>query len=369
MLPMTRELNIKITGDASGIGRKSTVYILGAGCSSKYGYPLAKEFVTHLESFGKTLGEGAQRLKKCVSETVELMQRAGVHTVDDLAARLHDGNFVTRSGVPARDLQFREERIREAKLVTSAMFLSKEGQANRLGLSSYHDLLREMCVGPGNWQQRLRSSKSRVLSFNYDRLFETATLNLIGDLAEQGIYSSSLLNSGFDVFGDNISFEPQGFSFLKLHGSVGARVGYEHGQQRYYAPMDGLFRPGADIEITDSLFFDDQPNQLRYSPLLVYPHEKHHVEAGGKHEAYEKYLKSVWKKAEEILLEADEIYLIGYSFAAIDRNSVLNLLGKARKCRKFVVQNLPDQAKSICARLAIKYPEIKAEWVPFGEQF
>src|SRR5260221_9442399 len=92
--------------------RKSTVYILGAGCSARYGYPLAKDFVPQLESFGYSLGENAARLKGCIEETVALMKREGVETVDDLAARLHDNSFEVSSGSRIEDEQRSERRIR-----------------------------------------------------------------------------------------------------------------------------------------------------------------------------------------------------------------------------------------------------------------
>jgi hypothetical protein len=149
----------------NGKNEKVIAYVLGAGCSARYGYPSAKDFVSHLDQFGKTLGGEAARLKACVEETVALMLRENVQTVDDLAARLHDASFEASSGSPLQDEQRREKRIRNAKLAVSAMFLSKETVANQSGLRSYHDLLREMCSARGGWQQRLRASGCRILTF------------------------------------------------------------------------------------------------------------------------------------------------------------------------------------------------------------
>ena len=68
----------------------NTVYILGAGCSVKYGYPLAANFVPAFETFSGSLGEGAQKLKHAVDETVMLMREAKVQTVDELVFRIHN---------------------------------------------------------------------------------------------------------------------------------------------------------------------------------------------------------------------------------------------------------------------------------------
>ena len=65
----------------------TTVHVLGAGCSVRYGYPLASGFVPELESFSHSLGDDAQQLKRCVDETVTLMRQESVQTIDDQIGR------------------------------------------------------------------------------------------------------------------------------------------------------------------------------------------------------------------------------------------------------------------------------------------
>jgi hypothetical protein len=65
---------------------KNKVYILGAGCSTRSGYPVADNFVPELESFGKSLNDQAPQIKKCVEDTVALMRLGNVATIDDLTA-------------------------------------------------------------------------------------------------------------------------------------------------------------------------------------------------------------------------------------------------------------------------------------------
>src|SRR6266540_2137899 len=111
--------------------QKTKVYILGAGCSANCGYPLANQFVSQLEVFGKGLREEATRLKRCVEETANLMRANNVETVDDLAARLHAGAFDEQKGSPALSYQQREQRIWSAKIAAMAMLLSKEAEAKK----------------------------------------------------------------------------------------------------------------------------------------------------------------------------------------------------------------------------------------------
>ena len=77
-----------------------TVYILGAGCSVKCGYPLAKNFVPAFESFSPSLGGDAEKLKRAVDETVALMREANVQTVDELMFRITTARWTTQSTSP-----------------------------------------------------------------------------------------------------------------------------------------------------------------------------------------------------------------------------------------------------------------------------
>lgn len=346
---------------------KTRVYILGAGCSARYGYPVAKNLVSDLELYAKSLGSNAKQLKKCIESTVATMRKHNVQTVDDLAFRFRNGSLEDEA---ARDHNYREQRIRDAKRATAALFLSKESAARRTGLASYRDLLLEACSGAGGLEAKLSSSNCRVLTFNYDRLFEMAALDFLGPhLAQKGIYEV-LLNSGFGPFGDQISFSKDGFCFLKLHGSVGAQARFEYGETRYH-PFDARCKLGDEIIATDEIFFppQDEDASVQTESLIVFPHEKHHVHSGGKHLYYGKYLTAIWSKAKEIISEADEIFVVGYSFSTMDRNSTIELLSGAVNCRRVVIQNLKGEAEAICKMLSVKHADLKLNWIPFDNEF
>lgn len=350
---------------------RKKVYILGAGCSAKYGLPMANDVVSQLENYGKSLEENKTRLKQCVEETVELMRKENVKTIDDLTMRLHLGAFDKLHGLPTAS-QNREERIWRAKLAMAVFLLSKEAAARSTGLDSYRNLLHKLCPGSGRWDGRLRRSNCSVLTFNYDRLFEMAFLINNGpELSGKLLYGDFYLNSGFgDIFESEIKFADSGFCFLKLHGCAGRYVDWREGTPRY-CRFYGNIQPGEEIKIHDDTFFpkfDSGPN-MRLQPLVVFPHEKQHVQAGGPHASYTNYLTTIWEKAEKLIADADDIWIIGYSFHALDKFSLVNLLSKATKCEQVVIQNIDGEADRICREMRLEHQELNLKWQPLEQSF
>jgi hypothetical protein len=209
-----------------------------------------------------------------------------------------------------------------------------------------------------------------VLTFNYDRLFEMAFLDRIGtDLGRRfALYSDALLNSGLNQSSSDISFASGRFSFLKLHGSVGAWVQYETGGPQFY-PFDN--EGFCSAQTKDSRFFPEKTRikGLYPSPLIIFPCEKQHIQSGGRHTYYEKYISAVWGKAAELIAEAAEIHIVGYSFNPLDCNSLIQLLANANKCERGIIQNIGTQAKRICEMLEIEHPEISIPWRPYDCEF
>ena len=158
----------------------TTVYILGAGCSVKYGYPLAANFVPAFESFSRSLGGDAQKLKQAVDETVMLMREANVQTVDELVFRIHNRALDAPEHQSTQAYGVRIRRILRAKIATAALFLALEQRAKAETLDSYQHLIRKIFPGSGDWQQRFRETRCHLLTFNYDRLFEMALLRIFG---------------------------------------------------------------------------------------------------------------------------------------------------------------------------------------------
>ena len=353
----------------------TTVYILGAGCSVKYGYPLAANFVPAFESFTRSIGGDAQKLKRAVVETVALMSEANVQTVDELVFRIHNRALDDPRHHSTQAYGVRLRRILRAKIATAALFLALEQHAKADTLASYQRLILKMYPGAGDWQQRFRSSRCHLLTFNYDRLFEMAMFRMFGiDADTQLLYGESILNSGLNnCLGDSMGFADDRFCFLKLHGSVGMRIHEEYGQPRYYPYLDGA-KPGEKIELNDERFFAKSANQLPQDrdpePLIVFPFEKEFVRSGSPNQlAFREYITAVWNQAERVVASASEIWFIGYSFAMMDRSAVIALLAHAKQCQRLVIQNRTGEAEQICRMLSVEHPNLGIPLVPYGCEF
>lgn len=354
---------------------ETTVVVLGAGCSVKYGYPLAKEFVPALESFRASLGVDAEKLKNCIGETIQLLRDANAQTVDELVFRLHTRALDRSSQSSMQAYMHRLRQISNAKLATAALFLSLEQQAKAQPLEGYQRMILRMLPGSDPLQKRFRETRFRLMTFNYDRLFELELLRLFGvDSNTQLLYGDDILNAGLNhCLGESMGFREDRFCFLKLHGSIGMRVREEYGQTRYYAYIDGE-RPGQVIDISDERFFANAsqplPQDRDPEPLIVFPVEKEFVRSGSENRlAFRDYIKTVWKQAERIMESAAEIWFIGYSFAMMDRPAVVKLLSHAGRCKRVIIQNRPGEAQRICKALAMEHPELTLRFVPYEQEF
>jgi hypothetical protein len=353
----------------------TAVYILGAGCSVKYGYPLATNLVSAFESFSGSLGGDAQKLKQAVDETVVLMREANVQTVDELVLRIHNRALDNPKHPSTQAYGLRLQRIREAKIATAALFLALEQRANGGILDSYQQLILKLFPGSGDWQHRIRGARCHLLTFNYDRLFEMALLRMFAiDADTELLYGEDILNSGLHhSMGDSMGFRDDRFCFLKLHGSVGMRIHEECGQPRYYPYLDGA-KPGENIELNDVRFFARSANPLPQDrdpePLIVFPFEKDFVRSGSPNQlAVREYITAIWQQAERVVESASELWFIGYSFAMMDRTAVIGLLNRAKQCSRLVIQNRPGEAEKICRVLSVEYPDLGIPLVPHGCEF
>jgi hypothetical protein len=100
----------------------------------EYGYPLAARFVDALDTFSESLGNDGQRIRRCTEDTVALMRRGNVQTLDDLTARIHAGVFDEPPRISGEVGARRTQRTCDAKVATHALFLSLEPEARKTGL-------------------------------------------------------------------------------------------------------------------------------------------------------------------------------------------------------------------------------------------
>ena len=338
---------------------ESKVYILGAGCSKHCGYPLGPEMRDELEQFALSLDPATSpRLLKAVTDTLELM--AGTtETIDILVQKLFGGTFDHVLG--GRQNVFR--RAASATLAASAALLEKEPSARKTGFRRYREFISDLFSGAEtNWLAMPQPNHCHVLTFNYDRLFEIAFLDRF-NISGYGLYDVRVLNSGLTLSG-KIDFKPESFSFLKLHGTVCGWTNDWTGRGHPQHQICHFETPSADqaIAVNDDFFFAEPPDGrhpdfLKRPPLLYFPYERQFIVSNDSGFAFHNYVRAVWDRAQQLIANASEIRVIGYSFSGIDRGPILDLLAGARNCRRLVIQS--PEADEISSRIKLDRPQFE----------
>ena len=220
-----------------------------------------------------------------------------------------------------------DDQILDAKIITVALFLEREGNARKTGLHGYRDFLYLIFEGNRN-PSVLKATNKRVLSFNYDRLFEIAFADYFEQSSSMHLYGKAWLNSGVDFSSkqaEEVALDR--FCFLKLHGTAGILVAERYGQSKY-GWNSALNK--ADILVDDTLFWpsDRQPSpepRENPEPLIVFPFEKDRARSDGTSFLFDNYIRAIWGHrqqpgyAERLVQEAEQIWVIGYSFDPNDR--------------------------------------------------
>ena len=340
------------------------VYVLGAGCSydEQNGYPLAKGFLSELETYAaKIHGRmDCQGIEKSVQQTVGLLKyykcrQYQASTIDQLINLILKNQCDERLGVMGppesqRNAALRSGAVRNAKISTAACFLDKEEQVLDRLVPKYQTSIRNI-FNDGNistpCSARLQNSNARVFTFNYDRLFELAFFGA-GILDEYANHSApyELLNSGLNV--DNtalLQILEDRFCFVKLHGSIGIRCKDENMSGSSIC-RDGNIAKWTPPKVTDEMFFGScVPGLLRDEPLVVFPYEKDFIlknQTNGPPPRF--YIKKVWASAKKAFQNARDIFIIGYSFSdEADSDYLIELLREAKVCRQIELQNISHQ--------------------------
>lgn len=359
------------------------VYILGAGCSVNYGYPLAKDFRVVLKEYGEVLSQkhNCERLKQCVTDTVNLMEQFQSPTIDRLVLQIVEEK--ERQKRPLRfiatqkhfDLDALEQRqILAAKTATVALFLEREGKARKTGLQGYRDFLNIIFEGNRN-PGVLESTTCRLLSFNYDRLFEIAFAEYFRLDSNMDCYGQAWLNSSLNFLHNQAAaIDHDRFCFLKLHGTAGIWVAEQYGQSIY--GLNATLH-NANLLVDDALFWSAnfKPSSFRREnpePLIVFPFEKDRGRSGGTSFLFDNYIRTIWGQrgqlgnAETLVQEAEQIWVIGYSFDPNDRKAMIELLLKS-DC-EIIIRN-KDFADIICEELKLQYRDLAPRLKPFGKPF
>jgi hypothetical protein len=369
--------------------REMRVYVLGAGCSydAAHGYPLAKDFVPALNAYAAKISAvpECQRIKQAVEDTAALLtacQTGTCHasTIDQLINLIWnnrcDDQLKALNIQPGADkTALRYSAVRKAKVATAACFLDKEGPALKQQIGKYKEFIQRKVLnetGPSvPSQARLVNSSARVLTFNYDRLFELAFFGGFADeyLRRFSPYQAEALNSGLNALGGVGEFAKDRFCFLKLHGSTGVICCEDPWEQETRHLRD--VRDWKEENITDALFFPTKPDpHFVAEPMIIFPYEKDFVVSGRDNKLpFRDYITRVWAQASYVLQEASEIWVIGYSFDPMDCMYLVDRLRQAEKCERIVIQNVPaSECDRLEALLTVEYGltiPIKKYPVPF----
>jgi hypothetical protein len=329
--------------------RKKRIFILGAGCSANYGYPLGGALVDELVKFGdnklSSYSNGYPFIRRAVASAISLAEEfPGADTLDKLVS-LAEERY--KSG--SQQEEFTDTQILDAKIAVSALFLEKESEARKSTLKGYEEyLLPSVFGGDNHWPRARTNCGCCVLTFNYDRLFEIAFLDYFRSchtqLKSDPLYGKQILNSGIGIGRRKpIEIEASQFCFLKLHGSVGlwARMCKTNQQTKDYRDY-GENSPHFifDLSQLEQQLKDDK-GCYKWEPLIAFPHEKQRFMSDSPGQFVQgPYIGKVWDHAATILQEPCEVTVIGYSFAPLDRDHVVtNLLRKAPPTTKIKIEN------------------------------
>jgi len=326
---------------------------------------LANGFIAELDSYSaKIAGNGdCQRISTAVKATVKLLkqcQSVACHasTIDELIGLI----LTNRCDTQLKDLEpssaagivgLRYAAVRKAKIATTACFLDKEVDVLRCQISKYKDFIQSKVLDETgvstSCQQRLQKSSVRILTFNYDRLFELAFFAGFADAYVKHFspYSTEVLNSGLTAFGSVAEIQKDRFCFLKLHGSIGIRCTEDAFGQNAHQICDVANLK--EEKITDALFFPEkQPLDFPADPLIIFPYEKDFILSGKNNRLpFREYIDKVWSHATYVLEEASEIWIIGYSFRSTDSRYLIDRMLQAKNCDRIVIQNLQAECDRI----------------------
>ncbi len=330
------------------------LYILGAGCSVCGEYPLASQVTAKLLDFARTrlARENAKELQRCTLDTCRRMMEMGVETIDQLAGRLNGSE---------------PEVILDAKLAMSIYFLALEDAAVERALLNYTAFFEDL-FRYGNSEllnERVKSTPCRVITYNYDRIFERAFIEWArriepyNEEMASGLdgFVTKFLNTGF---GDphKIAFEEDCFSLLKLHGGVGqfSRTN-DHGFKHIYRPQFG----SSITDFTDKNHYrpEGYSNDI---PTLIFPADKSVKNSKPNGSSFVEYMKAFESQALAFCQQAEEIQIIGYSIQPIDYFSFKSMIAAAKDCKRIIVRNRASEESRLMRTLEGLKEEFAATW-------
>lgn len=325
-----------------------------------------------LAKFRDSLGNDAVKLRCLVTKTLETVdqlraQGESVDTLDTLARLIHQGRA---DGKIKKSMVERRPLVVAAKVSVAALFLFLEREAVQKGLPGYRQLLGRVFPDKPKvgFRRAIELSRHRILTFNYDRLFELAFRQYYpGYASTEALYSPAVLNSGLSLaVPETIEIDRSKFSFLKLHGSSGFYgLSTETDPSKKQTKIEHIHSiPNLKTmpSITDAEFFypkdsSDPIHSGKPKPALItFPHEKDHLtQYTDNLLPFKNYTPAIWEAAHDFVSQAQEIHILGYSCPDADAKALESLFAAAKNCRRYLIEN--PSPGSVCQRLHLRLPE------------
>lgn len=250
----------------------------------------------------------------------------------------------------------------------AAYLISLEWMASERASSNYYRFFDEL-FRYGNEESvtaRIKATPCRVITYNYDRLFEQTFIKWIrrqnpGELgASEDEYHQNvreLLNMGIDHTKPDYSKRSNEFRLLKLHGGISQfnRDG-DYGMDNLYPFRLGKRAP----EPKDKDYFDEN-GVIKDNVTIIVPADKNPEQKSGG-SSFGRYLIAADAEAQRLCKTASEIHIIGYSIQRIDYFSFKTMLRAAKDCKKIVVSNRPRERTRLLRCLSGLRQEVSGNW-------
>jgi hypothetical protein len=98
------------------------------------------------------------------------------------------------------------------------------------------------------------------------------------------------------------------------------------------------------------------PTTSRSHLFSTFPYQRQRIVSAESGFPFDSYARVIWNRATELISDATEIHVIGYSFSGIDRGPILEMFDKARHCQRLVIQGF--DADRICHKLILDRPQL-----------
>jgi hypothetical protein len=99
------------------------------------------------------------------------------------------------------------------------------------------------------------------------------------------------------------------------------------------------------------------PEHLKRPPVLYFPYQRQFIVSNESGFPFHNYARGIWNRAKQLVSNASEIRVTGYSFSGIDRGPMLDMLDQALSCRRLVIQS-PD-SDEISNRLKLERSNLR----------